>query len=61
MKTKPVVNQLEIALAVEQDMAALAVGVIDDQVKESHRTQAFTRGFIKRKIGFLRIMGENPE
>ena len=54
--TSPWSISLKLPFLSQQDMAAFAVGVVDEQVKERYWTQALAFGGAKRKIGFFRVV-----
>ena len=51
------VDQIDTSAAfLEQDVTALAVGVVDQQVEQSHRAQALAVGWFETEIVDLGIM-----
>jgi len=57
MEAQAVINQVELAGAfLNQDMAALAVGIVDQQVEKHHRAQAFQISWFKIEIMIVGVM-----
>ena len=40
VKAKPMVDQPQVPIGIEQDVAAFAIGVVDQQIEQGHRAQA---------------------